>query len=112
MFGQVAAKIEDGIADELAGAVIGDLAAAVGLVDLDALASEQFIAGEDVRARGVAAERENGRMLHEEQRVADSAGLARGDDLVLKAQTFGVGNAAELEQVEMHRNQRPSKAHL
>ena len=34
--GQVAAQIDDGVADELAGAVIGDVAATVDLVELDA----------------------------------------------------------------------------
>ncbi len=99
---QVAAQVEDGIADELAGAVVRDLAATVGLVDLDAFAREQFVAGDNVRSCGIAAERENRWVLHEEQGVTDGAGLARGDDLVLEAQAFGVGDAAELEQMQMH----------
>jgi predicted outer membrane lipoprotein len=46
-------------------------------------------------------------MFHEEQRVADRAGFARGDDLVLKAQAFGIWNAAELEQMQMHDAEEP-----
>jgi hypothetical protein len=94
---EVAAEIEDGVADELAGAVIGDLAAAIGLVDLDTFTCEQLVARENVRSCGIAAEREDGSMFHQEQRVADRSDLACGDDLVLKAQAFGVWNAAELE---------------
>ena len=100
--GKVAAQVEDGVADELAGAVVGDVAAAVDLVELDAAAGEQFVGGEDVGAGGVAAEGENGRMLEQKERVADGAGLARGDDLGLDAQAFGVGDAAELEEMDMH----------
>ena len=48
--GEVAAQIDDGIADELAGAVIGDVAAAVDLVELDAALRQEFVAGEDVGA--------------------------------------------------------------
>jgi hypothetical protein len=46
--GEVAAEVEDGIADELAGAVVGDVAAAVDLVDGDAFAGEEVVGGEDV----------------------------------------------------------------
>ena len=100
--GQVAAEIEDGVADELAGAVVGDVAAAVDLVDLDAAAGKELVGGEDVGAGGVAAEGEDRRVLEEEERVADGAGFARGDDLSLDAQAFGVGDAAELEEVDVH----------
>ena len=64
--GKIAAQVEDGVADELAGAVIRDVAAAVDLVDLDALLREEFVAGKDVGAGAVAAEREDGWMLEEE----------------------------------------------
>ena len=48
--GEVAAQIEDGVADELAGAVVGDVAAAVDLVELDAALAEELVGGEDVGA--------------------------------------------------------------
>ncbi len=35
-------EVNDGVADELSGAVVGDIASAVGLVDLDALGFELF----------------------------------------------------------------------
>ena len=81
--GEVAAQIDDGIADELTGAVVGDVAAAIDFVDLDAALSEVLVRGKDVGAGGVASEREDGRMLEEEQRVADELLLAGGDDPLL-----------------------------
>ena len=41
-------------------------------------------------------------MLHEEQRVADRAGLAGVNELAHEAEAFGVGDAAELEEVKEH----------
>jgi hypothetical protein len=61
-----AAQVEDGVADELAGAVVGDVAAAVDLVDADAFAGEHFIGGEDVGAAGVAAQGEDGRVFEQQ----------------------------------------------
>ena len=43
-----AAEIEDGIADELSRAVIGDIAAAIDFVQRDAARSEQFVRSEHV----------------------------------------------------------------
>ena len=63
---------------------------------------EEVVGGEDVGAGGVAAEGEDGRVLEEEERVADFAGLARGDDALLDGEAFGVGDAAELEEMDVH----------
>ncbi len=68
-----AAQIEDGVADELAGAVIGHVAAAVDLVERDAARGQQLIGGKNVGAAGVAAQREHGRVLQQQQHVADAA---------------------------------------
>jgi hypothetical protein len=60
---QVASQVEDGIADKLSGAVVRHIAAAIHLVQLDALARQQCIACQDVLAPRVAAERQDGRVL-------------------------------------------------
>ena len=78
-----AAQIEDGVADELAGTVIGDVAAAVDLVEGNAARSEQLVGGENIGAVGVAPQREHGRMLEQQQRVADAFLLAQRDQLLL-----------------------------
>ena len=98
--GEVAAEVEDGIADELAGAVVGDVAAAVDLVDFDAFGRQEFVGGEDVAALGVAAEGEDGWMLEEDEGVGDGVGFACGDEFGLEAEAFGVGGAGEVEQVD------------
>ena len=100
--GKVSAEIEDGIADELAGAVVRDVSAALGLVDFDVLLREFGISCEDVGARGVAAKREDGRVLEQQECVCDEAGFARGDNFSLEAKAFGVAYAAEMKEVEMH----------
>ena len=100
--GEVAAEVEDGVADELAGAVVGDVAAAVDFVDFYGSAGEQVVGGQDVGAGGVAAEGEDGWVFEEEERVADEVGFAGGYDFGLEAEAFGVGDAAELEEVDMH----------
>lgn len=98
--GKIAAEVEDRVTDELTGAVVGDVATTVDFVNLDASASEELVGGEDVGTGGVAAEGENGRMLHEQEGVAEGAGFAGRDDLLHDPQTFGVGDAAELKQME------------
>ena len=50
-----AAQVEDGIADDLAGAVEGDVAAAVAFEELDAATGEEFGGGDYVGGLGVAA---------------------------------------------------------
>ena len=100
--GEVAAEVEDGVADELTRAVISDVAATVDFVDLDAFLGEKLVGCEDVGAGGVAAEREDGRVLEEEESVANLLGHARGHDLRLDAQAFDVRDAAELEEVDVH----------
>jgi len=100
--GEVAAEVEDGIADKLAWAVIGYVTTAVDLMDLDATAGEEFVGGEDIGACCIATKREHRRMFEQEECVADDASLARCDHLGLEAQAFGIGNAAELEEMDVH----------
>ena len=99
--GEVAAQIDDGVADELSGAVIGDVAATVDLVQLDVARGELLVGGDDVFAMRVAAEGEDGEVLEQQQRVADEALLARIDDATLDGEAVGVGDAPELEEVEV-----------
>src|SRR3982751_1447311 len=43
-------EVEDGIPDDLAGPMVGDVAAAAGLVDFDAAPSQRLVGGETVRS--------------------------------------------------------------
>ncbi len=82
--------------------MVGDVAAAVDLVDGDAFAGEEVVGGEDVGAGGVPAEGKDGGVLEEDERVADEVGFAGGDDFGLDAEAFVVGDAARLEEVNVH----------
>jgi len=81
----------------LSGAVVGDVSAAVDLVNGDTATGKQFIGGEDVRAASVAAKREHRGMFEQEKDVFDPAIEAKSGDLSLKAKCLVVGNAAEIE---------------
>ena len=98
-----AAQIEDGIADELSGAVVGDVAAAVDLVKGDTAAGKQFIGGEDVGAAGVAAKGEYRGMFEQEKNVFDTAIETESGDLSLNAKCLVVGDATETEILD-HRS--------
>ena len=78
------AQIEDRIADELAGTVIGHVAAAVRGIECDARALQDFVAREQVFHVAVAAERDDVRMLEEQQLIGDAAPLALRDEPLLQ----------------------------
>ena len=90
------AQIEDGVADKLAGAVIGDVATAVGFVNVDAASGEHFRAGEDVAEMGVAAERDDVRMFDEQQLVGDESGLAPGLEMLLELKCLGPAETPQI----------------
>ena len=64
----------DRIADELAGPVVGDAAAAIGLADLDSLHPVPVLAHRQFGRARAAALRVDGRVLEHQQRVGDLAG--------------------------------------
>ena len=102
---RVAAEIEDGVADELARTVVGDVAAAIDLVDFYTFVSEELVSGEDIGTASVTAEGENRGVLHQQESVANRAGFTGFDDFAHDPQAFGVRDAAELEQIEdLHLN--------
>src|SRR5206468_11523860 len=83
------------------------IAAAVDLVELYAALGEELVRSKDVGPRRVASQGEHRRMLEQQKRVANEVRFAGGNDPLLDHQAFGVGNAAEMEQVQVH--QRPSR---
>ena len=73
----VGRQLEDRIADHLAGAVVGDVAAAAGLEHLEAAARAARSSGKSTFSLArVAAEREDGIVLEQQQGVRDRARLA------------------------------------
>jgi hypothetical protein len=90
------AQVEDGVAHQLARAVIGHVAAAADLVDGDAAADQQLVGGKDIRALRVTTQGYHPRMLEQQQHIPDAAlGDERGH-LRLQTQGFVVVHAAEI----------------
>jgi hypothetical protein len=93
--GEVAgAEVEDGVGDELAGTVVGDVAAAVGVDDCGALPGERAGVEEEVFGAGAAAEGVDGRVLEDGQRFGGAIAHG-GGGLLLPAPGVVVGDDAE-----------------
>ena len=90
-------EVDDRIADELPGAVIGHVAAATRLVHLDAPGREHLRRRDDVRAGAVRfhAERDDVRVLEQKKDVGDPARLAILHECALQRERLGVGHDAE-----------------
>ena len=101
--GGKSAQIEDGIGDELAGAVESNVAAAVALEDFNPALGKEFGRREDIFRFGIAAEGNDGRVLEKKNNVADAGFFAERDELFLQAERRGVIDGAELED----RDQKP-----
>src|SRR4029077_15527982 len=89
-------EIEDGVADDLAWAVIRDVAAAVGFAELDIFLAEDIFGSEEIFLAGVTAEGQNVGMFAEEEVVVDGAGFAGGDDALLEGVGVGPGEEANV----------------
>ena len=83
-------EAEDRVRDELAGPVVGDLAAALDADDLDPAPAQLRGIGEDVALVGVAAERQDRRMLEQEQAITDRAVGAPPGELLLERPRLAV----------------------
>src|SRR4051794_7537373 len=98
----VGPQIEDWIADELTGAVIGDIAAAARLEHVDAAGGQNISRGENVRAAAIAAyaERQHMRVLEQQQRIGDAPGAAIFDERTLKVERLAIRHRSETADVE------------
>ena len=81
---------QDRIGDQLAGAVIGHLAAALDPDDLDPASGKRGRVGADVGRVGGAAEGQDRRMLEEQQLVADPSLRTLGDEALLELERLAV----------------------
>jgi hypothetical protein len=98
----IGTQINDGIAHNLAGAVVGDIAASAGFVKLDAELREPPGCREDMTpiVADLDPERDNGRVLEQEQLVRDRAAPALLDELLLEDKAVRVRNATETANLE------------
>ena len=73
----IGTQVDDGIADDLSGAVVGDVTTPSCLVDLDAQTCELRIARGDVRSAAAPdAKRNDRRVLQKKQQIRDTTGAA------------------------------------
>jgi hypothetical protein len=95
-------QVDDRVTNELAGPVVGDVAAAARLVDLDPARSKHVRARQNVSASAVAAhaEGQDVGMFEQEQRIADDAGSAIFHQGSLQGECLSVGDAAQASHVE------------
>ncbi len=77
--GGVATEVEDGVADDLAGAVEGDVATAVAFKELDAALGEEFRARDYVGGFRVTAECDDWFVFEKKEGVPNFAFSAEGD---------------------------------
>lgn len=97
-------QIENRIANELLGAVIGHIAAALDPENLNALLSQEIARGDDMLIFRIAAEGKNRWMFEEDECVIQLAALARIDKAMLQRERIRVGDAVEIQE--------PDRVHL
>jgi hypothetical protein len=90
-------EIENRVADNLAGAVIGDVAAAIGRLDIDVPSGEEAIGNAQMLALAVASEGDHVRMFAEEQKVGNAIRFARFDECTLEFESGDVGHESQIE---------------
>ena len=89
-------QVENGIADQLPGAVIGDVAATVGLENFSAQGRQALARNEQVLTLGIPPQLVNVRVLEQQKRIGNLAGLALGHALALELERVGVGHRPAL----------------
>ncbi len=96
-------QVDDRVADYLAGPVIGDVAPAARLVQLDLTGGEQLGRGEQMRPRriGFDAKRDDVGMLEQEKEIGHVPGPPLLDERTLHIAGNGVGNHAQPPDFEL-----------
>ena len=91
-------QVENGIADDLAGTVIGDIAAAIGRVKFDAVLAQKVLGNAQVLAFAVAAEGNDVGMFAKEQEIGGRADFARSNEALLERRGFAVSDPSEIKR--------------
>ena len=96
-------EVDNGIADELTGAVIGDVAATSCFVDVDASSRKLIGRGEDVAAPAVPphAERQDVWMFEEEQQIVHLTSLPFIDERALQRECVVVRDEPERPNLKL-----------
>jgi len=89
-------EVQNGIADDLPGAMIGDISTPVRDLEFYSLLPQNVFGGEKIRSVGIAAEGDDMGVFAEKENVMDGPGLASSDDPLLQGKSVGVGDEAEV----------------
>src|SRR5579862_5164388 len=92
---------DDRVADELPGTVVGDLATAIGLDDVDPLQAVPLLAHRELARGRAPPARVHGPVLEEQHHVGNVILLARPPDTLLKGERMPVLDGAELAHPEL-----------
>ncbi len=104
-------EIENRVADQLTGPVVGHIAAASGLEHLDAARRQLLRRGDDVGSAVLLdADGHDMRMLKQQEGVGNSAGLAILDQRALQLEPLRIRN--EPEPTHLERERSPERAGL
>ncbi len=95
-----AAQVKDRVADQLAGTMVGNVAAPIDLVEGHAAAGQKFVRRQNVAAVGIAPESKDRWMFKEQKDVVNPAMESQVHKLGLKAQPFVVINATKIEVLD------------
>ncbi len=95
-----ARQIQNGVADDLTGTMIGYISAAIGEVKFHILLAKNMVRSEQILALAIAAESDDVRMFAEKEHVIDRTTFAGGYDALLQCVSVGVGNEAEVDDLE------------
>ncbi len=91
-------EADDRVADDLSGAVVGDVAAAIGADEIDAEELELFFGPNEVLLGSATdSEGEDGRVFDEDEGVGDFFLLAEFQAFLLALPCFAVGKVAPVE---------------
>ena len=92
-----AIEIEDGIANDLAGTMVSDVAAAIGFVEFDTFLAKDVFVGQKIGAVTVAAEGDDVGVRTKKKDIVDGVEFAGSDNALLHDEGVGVGDQAEVD---------------
>ena len=92
-----AVEIDDGIANDLAGTMVSDVAAAIGFVEFNTFLAKDVFVGQKIGAIAVAAESDDVGMRTEKKDIVDGVEFARSDNALLHDEGVGVRDQAEVD---------------
>ena len=94
------AEVEDGIANQLAGAMIRDVATTVDFVQGNAATGEELVGSQDVGTAGIAAKGEHRGMFKQEKGVLDEAFESQGGNFGLEPESIFVADTPQVEVLD------------